>query len=520
MTNYREILRLANLGINQTGIAISLGCARKTVRDVLRRASSLDIEWPLDPGMTDAELRQLLFPEKSESITERIIPNYDYIDKEMMRNGVTLKLLWNEYCEECRQKNDLPLMYSQFCHYYQKFRQKKRATMHIPRKPGEQIEVDWAGNPVHLVDTDTGELIPCYIFIGALNYSLYAYAEAFLAMDTESWITAHVHMYQHFGGSTKMLIPDNLKTGVEQADWFTPKINKTYHEMAEYYDTAVLPARVRMPKDKPTAEGTVKVFSNWVTAAMRNDKFFSLTELNREINRRLEEFNNKPFQKKEGSRYSIFLSEEKPFLKPLPSAHYELSLWKQATVQFNYHINVDKMQYSVPYEYIKQIVDVRLTKSTVEVFYHNQRICSHRRLYGHANQYSTVDSHMPESHQKYLQWDGKRFAEWADKVGPNTTSVVKAILASFKIEQQGYKSCMGLLKLADKYSINRLEEACKRALSYTPHPSYKSVKNILVSGLDKLNSQNQETAESSNDARESFGYTRGAGYYGGVSHDE
>ena len=514
MTKYREILRLASLGINQTGIASSCRCARKTVRNVLNRAKELDIAWPLKADTTDADLEKLLFPDKYVPSVERRHPDYEYIDKEMMRNGVTLKLLWNEYCEECRQANEIPLMYSQFCFHYQKHREKKRATMHIPRKPGEQIEVDWAGDKAKVIDPATGEIIPCYLFIGVLNYSLYAYAEAFFSMDMESWITAHVHMYEYFGGSTRMLIPDNLRTGVDHSDWYTPKINKTYHEMAEHYDTAVIPARVRAPKDKPSAEGTVGIISTRITAAIRNEKFFSLAELNREIHRRLKNFNQAPFQKKEGSRYSVFLSDEKPFLTPLPPAPYELSQWKQATVQFNYHISVDKMQYSVPYEYIRQKVDVRLTRSVVEVFYHNQRICSHKRLYGRPGQYSTMEIHMPEDHQKYLKWDGNRFISWAEKIGTSTSITVRSILSSYKVEQQGYKACMGLLKLADKYSVERLEAACNKALSYTPHPSYKSVKNILATGQDKISTSTEvpATPQSENNA---YGYTRGAEYYGG-----
>ena len=519
MTKYREILRLFNLGISQTGIASSCGCARKTVRDVVNRAKACNIIWPLPAETTDADLEKLLFPDKSVPKSDRKFPDYDYIDKEMLRSGVTLKLLWNEYCESCRQNKDIPLMYTQFCHHYQKYSEKKRATMHIPRKPGEQIEVDWAGKPAYIIDTDTGEMIPCHIFVGVLNYSLYAYVEAFLKMDLESWITAHIHMYQYFGGSTRMLIPDNLKTGVDKTDeWLTPKINKTYNEMAEYYDTAVLPARVKAPKDKPGVEGSVNVVTNWITAAIRNEKFFALEELNREIQIQLEKLNHKPFQKKDGSRYSVYFADEKPFLTPLPAVAYELSQWKQATVQFNYHISVDKMHYSVPYEYIKQEVDVRLTRSIVEVFYHNQRICSHKRLHGRSNQYSTLQAHMPEDHQKYLEWNGDRFIEWAQKIGPHTVTTVKSILASFKVEQQGYKSCMGLLKLADKYSVNRLEAACKKALSYTPHPSYKSVKNILTTGQDKLSDQPDQNHEIS--VENQYGYTRGPGYYGGKHHDE
>lgn len=511
MTQYREILRLHSLGINQTGIASSCGCARATARKVLSRAKELDITWPLSSGITDAELEKRFFPNKAIPDLSRKYPNYEYIDKEMMRNGVTLKLLWNEYCEECRQCNELPLMYSQFCFHYQKHAEKKRATMHIPRKPGEQTEVDWAGNPAYLVDRDTGEIIPAYLFIGVLSYSLFAYVEAFLTRDLGSWIAAHVNMYAFFGGVTRMLIPDNLKTGVDHSDWYTPKINKTYHEMAEHYDTAVIPARVRKPKDKPNVEGSVGNLSTWITATLRHEKFFTLPELNRIIRIKLDAYNKKPFQKKEGSRYSLYCEEEKPFLAPLPATPYELATWKQATVQFNYHISVDKMQYSVPYEYIKQKVDVRITRNIIEVFYNNTRICSHRRIYGHPGQYSTVEAHMPEDHQRYLQWNGNRFIEWAEKIGTNTTITIKSILASHKVEQQGYKSCMGLLKLADQYSIERLEAACKKALSYTPHPSYKSIKNILTTGQDKVAN---EPSKGSSSTSVEHGFTRGAGYYG------
>lgn len=418
MTKIREILRLQSLGINQTGIAGSCECSRATVRKVLNRAKELEIAWPLKAEITDVELEKQFFPDKSTPEPSRKRPDYERIAKEMMRNGVTLKLLWNEYCEECRQCNELPLMYSQFCFHYQKHSEKKRATMHIPRKPGEQIEVDWAGDPSCVIDRDTGEIIPAYIFVGVLSYSLYAYVEAFFSQDLDSWITAHVNMYQFFGGSTRMLVPDNLKTGVDRSDWYTPVINKTYHEMAEHYDTAIIPARVRKPKDKPNVEGYVRVVSTWITAALRNEKFFSLEELNREIRSRLDAYNRRFFQKKEGSRYSVFLEEEKPFLTPLPAASYERATWKQATVQFNYHISVDKMQYSVPYEYIKQKVDVRMTRNIIEVFYNNTRICSHKRLYGRPGQYSTLESHMPEDHQKYLKWDGNRFIEWAEKSAP------------------------------------------------------------------------------------------------------
>ena len=343
-----------------------------------------------------------------------------------------------------------------------------------------------------------------------MTYSQYAYVEAFLDMKQKSWINAHVHMYEYFGGVARILVPDNCKTAVvHNGGWKDQQINETYQELAEHYGTAIIPARVRAPKDKPNAEGTVGNISTWITAALRDEQFFSLAELNRAIRDKLELFNQRLFQKKEGSRQSLFLEEEKPLLAPLPSTRFELSDWKTATVQFNYHISVDGMLYSVPYEYIKKKVDVKVTDTTIEIFYNHNRIASHRRLKGRPGQYSTVTEHMPEDHQKYLEWNGDRFRKWAERIGINTYTVVNAILTSKRVEQQTYRSCMGLLKLAEKYSDALLEVACKKALSYTSSPSYKSIKNILVTGSVKPES---ETTESTT-THKAHGITRSADYY-------
>ena len=510
MTNYREILRLASLGLSQQNIADSSGVSKKTVNRVLKRARELDIFWPLEPDETDAVLADKLFPStlKQVSSTKRM-PDFDYIRKELLRNGVNKKLLWTEYLEECRQSGDEPLMYSQFCFYIQKDEEKRRATMHIDRKPGEQIEVDWAGDPAQITDPDTGEIIPAFLFVGVLTYSQYPYVEAFTDERQHAWITAHVHMYEYFGGVSRILVPDNTKTAVvHNNDWYDQKLNTIYHEMAEHYNTAIIPARVRAPKDKPNAEGTVGVISTWITAALRNEQFFSLAELNRAIRKKLEEFVNRPFQKKEGTRYAIFRDEELPLLAKLPATPYELAEWKQATVQFNYHISVAGMLYSVPYEFIKRKVDVRVTDTVIEIFYNHDRIASHRRLYGRKGQYSTVTEHMPEDHQAYLEWNGDRFRKWAERIGESTFKVVDAILTSQRIEQQSYRSCMGLLRLADKYSATRLEAACQKALSYTASPSYKSIRNILAAGQEKNDTEPQNASTQNRHA-----ITRGADYY-------
>jgi transposase len=515
MTKCREILRLHSQGISNRSIAISLECSRNTVRKVLSRAEEEGIGWPLPEKTTDRVLEQVLFGERL-IIANHKVPDFDYVHHELGESGVTLSLLWNEYCENCRMEGSRPLMYTQFCYHYQRFAAKNKATLRIEHKPGDRMEVDWAGDTASVQDTLSGKPIPVYVFVAALPCSGYAYVEGFFTRNQESWIAAHVHAYQFFGGVTRILVPDNLKTGVEKADWYSPVINKTYHEMAEHYGTAVVPAGVRKPKEKALVERTVGMISTWVIAALRNRQFLSLEELNDAMRRKLADFNQKPFQKKPGSRESAF-AEERQFLMPLPGKPFEMSAWKIATVQINYHISTDKMNYSVPYEYIKYKVDVRLTGSMVEIFYQGTRIASHRRLYGHPGQYSTEVAHMPEKHRQYTQWNAERFIRWAAEVGTHTEQAVRAIIASRKVEQQSYKSCIALLKLADTYPAARLEAACKKALVYSAVPSFRSIRTILKTGSDIQKAKGDTTADQSSQA---FGFTRGAAYYGGVSDGE
>lgn len=514
MTKYREILRLSDLGISQANIAYSCSVSKKTVNKVLKAAKEKGISWPLDYSQTDAVLAKQLFPEVNHTSTStKRMPDYSYIRKELLKNGVSKKLLWTEYMEDCHQTGEEPLMYSQFCYYIQQDENKRRATMHINRKPGEQVEVDWAGDTAKLVDPYTGEITEVYIFVGVMTYSQYAYVEAFADEKQQSWIDAHVHMYEYFGGVAKILVvPDNCKTAViHNKGWKDQRINAVYHELAEHYGTAIIPARVRKPKDKPNAEGSVGNISTWIVAALRNEQFFTIAELNSEIRKKLDQFNKRPFQKKEGSRYELFHDEELPLLTPLPATRYELAEWKQATVQFNYHISVDEMLYSIPYEYIGKKVDVRVTGTIIEVFYNQNRIASHRRLYGRKGQYSTVTEHMPKEHQHYLEWNGDRFRKWAEGIGENTAKVIDSILRSKRVEQQSYRACMGLLKMVDKHSPAKLEEACKTALSYTQSPSYKSVSNILAASKD---SESESAGDSTDTPKNNAnGITRGAGYY-------
>lgn len=507
MTNYREVLRLDSLGLNKTEIAQSCGCSRNTVASTLQRAESCGLKWPLPESLSDKELAEKLYPSATGKPTFKM-PDYECVYRELQKNGVTLNLLWLEYCDSCRSGGEIPYQSTQFNKYYNDFLVKKNATMHLNHKPGEIMQVDWAGDTAAVINTDTGEAIPAYIFVAALPYSGYSYVEAFFSMNSECWIAAHVNAYKYFGGITRIIQCDNLKTGVDKHGRDEVVLNKSYQELAEHYGTAIIPCRVRAPRDKGLVEGTVNIVSTFILAAIRNQRFLSLKELNDAICERLELFNNKPFQKKDGSRRSAF-NEEKLFLLPLPPRSFELAAWKIATVGPNYHIAVDHMNYSVPYEYIKQKVDVRLTRNTVEVFFEGNRICSHLRLYGRQNQYSTVEEHMPPDHRKYIQWNGERFVKWAGKIGSNTETVVKSILAGCKVEQQGYKACLGLLKLADKYTPERLENACVRALTFSPRPSLKNIQAILQSGQDKV----QEEQSPKQDTSSQYGFTRGAEYY-------
>jgi transposase len=507
MTNYREILRLRSLGLNNSQISQSAAISRPTVIATVQRAAVLGLDWRAVEGLSDKELAEKLIPPGIAKLGYKM-PDYEQVHRELAKPGVTQELLWMEYSEKCRAAGEIPYQLTQFKTYYRAYVAKTKATMHIQRKPGELMEADWAGQTSHLVDPDTGEVLDAFVFVAALPYSGYAYAEAFMTQNQEAWIAAHVNSFNFYGGVAKILVPDNLKTGVIKNTSAEVQLNRTYQELAEHYATAIIPARVRAPRDKATVEGTVGDVSTFILATIRNQTFFSLKELNDAIREKLHAFNHKSFQKKEGSRATWF-AEERAFLIPLPRNAYEMSTWKKATVAFNYHINVDKHYYSVPFNYIKRVVDIRLTKNIVEVFLEGTRLCSHARLYGY-ELYSTKEEHMPLNHQQYLNWNGDRFRKWAEKIGQNTSTVVGSILAGYKVEQQGYLACMALLKLSDKYTSERLESACAKALHYTPRPNYKSIQTILKSGIDKLVEEQIKS-----DAPSGFGYTRGADYYKG-----
>ncbi len=437
-----------------------------------------------------------------------------------MKSGVTLKLLWEEYVDTCRRSEKPPYMYSQFCKLYQDYVNRHRLTMHIRHKPGDKLMVDWVGTPLPLYDKLTGNSCKVYLFVATLPFSMYCFAKACLTMKEEDWINVHISMYEYFGTSTRLIIPDNLKTGIlSNKKHEDPIVNRAYQELADHYQTAILPARVLAPKDKAAVEGSAGQVTSHIIAKLRNRQFFDINEMNASIRKELDRFNHNKFQKRDGSRYSVFIEEEFPFMQPLPQYPYEFAQWKTATVQLNYHIAIDYQNYSIPYEYVKKKVDVRYTKNIIEAFYKGSRICSHKRLYGRRGQYSTVIDHMPANHQLYSEWDSARFLKWALGIGDFTKEVVQKLFDSYRVEEQAYKGCLSLLKLADQYSPERLENACRIALVRIPSPRYRNIRLILEAGQDKKGDETPQSRSSSS-ASNKYACVRGASYYGGGSHEE
>lgn len=511
MSKEKQILQLYADGTSQRQIATRLSVSRNRISDIVSAAKRTGEPYPELLKLSEVELYRKLFPEKAAEPVQTM-PDFAKIHRELLKYGVTLTSLWEEYVDECKAAKQPPYMYSQFCKLYSDYVNKNRLTMHIRHKPGDKLMVDWAGTTFSYYDEDDAKDRKCYLFVATLPFSMYCYAEAFTDMKQESWINAHIHTYSFLGGSARLLVSDNLKTGViRNKKYDDPVFNRSYEELAEHYKAALLPARVLAPKDKAAVEGSVGNLTRRLVSKFRNRKFFSLDELNKAIWKELKGFNEKPFQKKDGSRHSICVDEELPFMRPLPKFTYEFATWKVATVQINYHISFEKQNYSVPYAYARKKVDVRSTNNVVEIYYQGTRICSHKRLHGRQGQYATNIDHMPQNHQLYSEWNSERFKKWAESIGSSTKEVVDKLFAFYRVEEQAYKGCLSLLKLADKYSPSRLENACAVALIHIPTPRYKNIRLILEAGQDLP----KEYTDKKPDAANKYTHLRGAKYYGG-----
>ena len=483
MRNIREILRLHfECSLSSRNIAAGCKCSYGTVLNILEKANTSGINWPLPAELSDKELEDKLYPGITiHPKSQRPLPNMEYLHKELSRKGVTLMLLWQEY------KLGYPdgLMYSQFCEYYRQWAKKCDLSMRQVHKAGEKMFVDWAGTTMKVVGGETGEIKEASLFIAVLGSSGYTYVEGCLSQNIQSWIGAHSRAFGYFGGVPEIVVPDNLRTGVNKACRYEPEINATYQEMAHHYGTAVVPARARKPKDKSKAEGSVLLTERWIVAALRNQTFFSLGELNAAIRDKLEELNHKSFQKMAGSRRTLFETIDKPALKPLPIDHYEFAFWKKAKVNIDYHIEFEGNYYSIPYQLVGEYVELRISSSTLEVIHNHCRIASHRRTYG-TRQHVTIPEHRPANHRFYAEWTPQRLVKWAQDIGDNTACFVEALLNARRHPEQAFRSCLGIMRLGRSYPAERMERTAIRALTFGAI-SYKSFKAILEKGLDQVN---------------------------------
>lgn len=504
MRKIREVLRLNASGMSNRKIAISCGISRSTVAEHLYRAAEAGLAWPLPLGLSDTAIEQRLFPPPpTRANRDRTLPDWQSVFKELKRKGVTLFLLWQEYLEQ----HPRGYQYSWYCDLYREWRGKLDVVMRQDHRAGEKLFVDYAGHTVPIVNQRTGELREAQVFIAVLGASNYTYAEATLSQSLPDWIGSHQRTFSFLGGVPEIVVPDNLKSGVTKASLYDPDINPTYQDMAEHYGVAVIPARVRAPKDKAKAEIGVYVVERWILAALRNRTFFSLAELNHVIQKLVVGLNTRPFRKLPGCRKDMFSALDEPALRALPASVYTYAEWKKVRVHLDYHVEYERHYYSVPYQLIKKQLEARVTDNTLECFYKNKRVASHLRSFMQGG-HTTVREHMPKSHQKYAEWSPQRFIQWAEKIGPSTAGVITQSLSSRRHPQQSYRSCLGILRLEKPYGDKRLEAACGRALLLGSY-RYKSIESILKHGLDsKPLLQQQEL-----DIPEGHDNIRGPSYY-------
>jgi len=482
MRRLREILRLKfESRLGHRAIARACGVGLGTITGALQRAAAAGITWPVPADIDDAALEARLFTRPMFNATRhRIVPDWAQLHQELKKPGVTLQLLWEEY----RAQQPEGYGRTQFCAHYRAWAQKLKPSMRQMHRAGEKLFVDFSGKRPHLVDPKTGAELPVELFVGVLGASGLMYAEATRSQDLPSWIGAHVRMLDYFHGSAAIWVPDNLKSGVTTADRYEPEINRTYLELAHHYGAVVIPARVARPKDKPKAEVSIQIAQRWILAALRHQSFFTLADLNAAIWARLDAINDRVMTRVGVSRRALFEQIDRPALKPLPATRYELAEWKVCRVNIDYHIEVDHNFYSVPYQLVHERVEARYTASTVEVFFRGRRLTVHARATGRGRFVTTVE-HMPRAHRAHAEWTPSRLIAWAEQTGPATGRFVAGLLDRRPHPEQGYRACLGLMRLGRVHGPDRLEAACHRAERLQSY-RYRTVEHILNHQQDRL----------------------------------
>src|SRR5690625_2844414 len=511
MVKYLKILEYHFDGMTQRTIEVAVGSSRHTIRDIVNKAKERGLT-ELTEEMSDHWLEDFLFPEKRPQARGYFQENWNYVHKELGKPHMTLRLLHKEYSQRAKEQQVLPYAYRTYCEHYQNYAGKYKVTMPLKHKPGESIEVDWAGSTLKLIDRTTGEDIKVYIFVAALPFSQYSYAEGFLDMKSSSWLTAHINMFKYFNGVAETIVPDNLRTGVNKPDYAEPIINESYRELADHYQTVIVPTRVRKAKDKSSVEGAVGFISRQIIASLRNVQCFYLEDLNALVWEKLEELNNEPFQKKEGSRRSIFEEEELPYLISVRQPEYQLTEWRIAKVQLNYHIQVERNYYSVPYEYVQCDVEVRLTKNLIEAYFNQSRIASHKRIKSKVDQYNTLNNHMPDHHRLYANHTPENIKVWAKEMGANTFNLVNKILDQ-QVEKRALKILSGIQNLEKKYSAQLIEETSKIIMIITTQTTLATFKTIIKRQHDYKMKNNLSKLDTTTKTNNDYGFSRGADYW-------
>jgi len=480
MRKIREILRHKwAVGRSHREVAASLGVSVGTVSAAEQRARDAGLDWAAVEALDDDALEARLY---GATVAERRRPLPDpvWIHTERKKPGVTLELLHHEY----REQHPGGYAYTQFCEHYRRWCQDRRLSMRQVHRAGEKLFVDYAGQKPHVVDPHTGEVRDVELFVAVLGASNYTYAEATATQQIADWIQAHVRAFEFLDGIPGAVVPDQLKSGVTRPCRYEPELQRCYEELALHYGTVILPARPASPRDKAKVEVGVQVAERWILARLRHETFFSLTALNQRIGELRVELNDRIMRHYRLSRRALFEQLDRPALNPLPATRYEHALWKFVRPNLDYHVELDGHYYSVPFTLRHERLDLRHTATTVEVFHKGQRVASHLRSHLRGR-HTTVAEHMPKSHQAHLEWSPERIGRWAQTIGPYTRALVEAIFADRPHPEQGYRSCLGILRLAKRYGEPRLEAACQRAVAVRAR-SYRHVESILKHGLDRI----------------------------------
>lgn len=507
MRKTRDVLRLKwEQGRTHRETAASLRIGLGSVTETLKRVTAAGLDWKGVSELDDVALEERIYGKRTAASTSRPMPDPIEIHVERKRPGVTLELLHQEYLA----RHPDGLRYTQFCDVYRTWLRKQRLVMRQEHRAGEKLFVDYSGKKPHLVDPLTGECTDVELFVAVHGASNFTYAEVSRTQQVREWIASHERAYAYSGGVCAMTVSDQLKSGVTRACRYEPEIQRTYEDFARHYNTTVVPARPLSPRDKAKVEVGVQIAQRWLLARIRNERFATTTAMNRRLGELLVDLNNRVMRGYGVSRRHLFETVDRPALRPLPAERYEFAEWKIVTVHIDYHVEFEFHYYSVPFTYAHEKLELRATEKTIEVFRNRERVASHARSHARGK-HTTVIEHMPKAHQKHAEWTPARLCNWASKIGPSTEALVCAILEDRPHPEQGYRSCLGILRLGRHYGDQRLEAACTRAVAVRAR-SYRSVESILKHGLDRVPIESAKTPrdESPRPAHENI---RGRDYY-------